>query len=142
MRRHRNIHTGIKPFECEVCKRKFALQQNLKKHKKLHLLCSNCNREITHPLDLELEGDLVTMVTQEAQYVCDECGERFGNSKKFLRHFAREHSKDVKCGLCQELESTKPTGVGYACSKCNYVFDHPRQLEDHMESHVYIKREF
>ena len=43
--------------------------------------------------------------------------------------------ESYQCGLCQELESTKATGVGYVCFVCDVVFDVPRELEDHMVTH-------
>jgi hypothetical protein len=54
-----------------------------------------------------------------------------------VQHIARYHGNDgnYQCRLCQELESTEPTGVGYVCCVCDVVFDIPRDLEDHMATH-------
>ena len=57
-----------------------------------------------------------------------------------VQHVARQHGNDgnYQCGLCQELESTEPTGIGYVCCVCDVVFDVPRDLEDHMATHDLI----
>ena len=54
-----------------------------------------------------------------------------------MKHIARQHGNDgtYQCCLCQELESTEQTGVGYICSVCDVVFDFPRELENHMTTH-------
>ena len=55
---------------------------------------------------------------------------------------AKQHDvydANFKCGLCQELESTEPTGVGYICSVCDIEFDVPSKLEDHISTHVMTK---
>jgi DNA-directed RNA polymerase subunit RPC12/RpoP len=70
------------------------------------------------------------------QYVCSKCDEsvRFTN---LVRHTEKHHKSDGEyhCGLCQELQSTEATGVGYLCCVCDAVLDHPKQLEDHMAAH-------
>ena len=54
---------------------------------------------------------------------------------------ARQHvnNTNFQCGLCQELESTAPTGIGYICFVCDIEFDVPRKLEDHMITHGMTK---
>jgi hypothetical protein len=56
---------------------------------------------------------------------------------RLVQHIAKEHGNDghYQCRLCQELESTEPTGVGYVCCVCDVVFVVPRELEDHMATH-------
>ena len=71
------------------------------------------------------------------QFTCNKCDEKFSNSKKLMKHIARQHGNDgtYQCRLCRELESTEPTGVGYICSVCDVVFHFPRELEDHLTTH-------
>ncbi|CAB4015668.1 zinc finger 236 isoform X8, partial [Paramuricea clavata] len=92
-----------------------------------------CGSEIIQPQDLQ--EDFVDDNT--GRYVCNKCNKKFSTFVKLSRHIARHHGNDGKyqCGLCQELESTEPTGVGYVCFVCNAVFDVARDLEDHMVTH-------
>jgi ribosomal protein L37AE/L43A len=73
--------------------------------------------------------------TSTGKSFCSKCSKEFpGSFVKFVQHIAMEHRNDGKyqCGFCQELESTEPTGVLYACCACDAVFDVPRELEEHM----------
>jgi hypothetical protein len=71
------------------------------------------------------------------KYVCNKCNKESSRFVKLVQHIERHHGNDGNylCGLCQELESTEPTGVGYLCCVCDVVFDVPRDLEDHMATH-------
>jgi uncharacterized CHY-type Zn-finger protein len=71
------------------------------------------------------------------KYTCYKCKKGFSNFMTLVQHIARQHGNDgnYQCGLCQELESKEPTGVGYVCFVCDVVFDVPRDLEDHMTTH-------
>ena len=91
----------------------------------MHLLCSSCSREIIQPYDVQeyfLEDEHTKPCT------CNKCNKKFYDLEKFVKHIARQHGNDgtYQCHLCQELESTEPTGVGYLCSVCDVVFDFPK----------------
>jgi hypothetical protein len=55
------------------------------------------------------------------KYVCNKCNKEFFRLMKLVQHIARHHANDGNylCGLCQELESIEPTGVGYLCCVCD-----------------------
>ncbi len=55
---------------------------------------------------------------------------------KTAEHITKQHGHNGKCSLCQELESTEPTGIGYVCCVCEVVvLIFPRDLEHHMVNH-------
>ena len=126
--RHKRPHTGEKPYECDVCNSRFATKLGHNYHKKNHLLCSSCGGEIKQFRELH---------KFHLKYVCNKCKNPFSTFKRMLKHIGREHGSDgnYQCGLCEELHSKEPTGVGYVCCICDVVFDMPKELEDHMANH-------
>ena len=131
---HNKTHTGEKHYKCDVCHKMFSDPSAFRKHKRIHLLCTSCRREIIQPYDVQ---EHFVEDEHTKQFTCSKCDEKFSNSKKLVKHIARQHGNDgtYQCRLCQELESTEPTGAGYLCSVCDVVFDFPRELEDHMTTH-------
>ncbi|CAB4012897.1 zinc finger 236 isoform X1, partial [Paramuricea clavata] len=96
-----------------------------------------CHMEIIEPQNLQ---EHFVEDKSTGKYACNKCNRPFSNFMKLVKHVARQHGNDgiYQCGLCQELESKEPTGVGYVCCVCDVVFDVPRDLEDHMATHDLI----
>jgi uncharacterized Zn-finger protein len=47
------VHTGIKPFQCDICKKSFSEKSNLKTHLKIHK-----NSKESSPKELDQVGSL------------------------------------------------------------------------------------
>lgn len=88
-------HTGIKPFVCELCNKRFARSGSLRVHAKSHTGLTR--------IDALSVGEM-------HEYVCtfDDCNKRFTSRSGFVNH-QKKHTEDLKKnGESNEAVSVSP----------------------------------
>ena len=92
--KHSIVHTGVKPFQCDICDKTCSRKSNLNVHMRIHLLdkpykCTVCGRGFAQ--NGELSRHLRTH-TGEKPYKCVVC------SKKFAHQSGLKYHMKVLCG--------------------------------------------
>ncbi|XP_044263375.1 zinc finger protein 23-like isoform X1 [Tribolium madens] len=120
VRHLRETHEGIKKFPCDLCGRMFATRRNVEEHRRIH--------------------------TNERPYVCDLCGKSFKQKASLFVH-KRSHKNHFpfKCSYCNQGFRTKPpllvhitrhTGEKpYKCDICGRCFRIKYELKRHRLIH-------
>ena len=151
-------HTRRKPkrkhrFKCVKCESYCASVKSLNAHFKLKhrkLQCKTCLKFFPTPGSLSLHS----YVHLDGQFECKHCKKTFPFKSQLQQHLP-SHS-DTRAFACPELKSDKSfshehdlekhskshSGEVHYCQRCDYSNPDERLLNQHMNSHLRIKKYF
>lgn len=120
MQAHTVVHTGEKPYECEICEKRFNNKANLSKHKLIHankrpFVCNICGQTYRQSYDLKRH---MTTHSEEKAFRCNQCEKSFAR-KTYLQRHMLTHTGEKK----------------FQCSLCERKFIQRGQLNFHMKQH-------
>lgn len=150
LKRHRNAHSGEKPYQCEQCDSKFTEKKSLKIHLRKHTgekpyKCELCDKVFAQAGILKNHMDVHDEQTRK--FKCSQCPRVFRQRSQLSIHLKRHDGvKNLPCTDCDvrfltkgdlKRHSLKHTGERpYECSQCGKRFTRQQSLNEHMNRHT------
>ncbi|KAA0202465.1 hypothetical protein HAZT_HAZT002315 [Hyalella azteca] len=146
---HMRIHSGVKPYKCYMCNKKFRVKCNLDTHMFIHsgkrdrpFKCNLCVRSFCRDKDLDAH---VRSHKNIRPFICNECGKSFIHKNNLTAHMA-QHSgqKEHKCAYCGKTffrkynlinhERVHTGETPYSCPICGKTFTQKSNYNVHRKS--------
>ncbi|XP_055840123.1 zinc finger protein 502-like [Episyrphus balteatus] len=146
----------VKPFKCDKCEEAYVLEEQLKRHVKVHdeyrpHTCKFCSKSFKRDAHLKLHVNNIHF--NRKPYKCSICGAAFVQKSHLTDHTAirHENKRNYQCkvchkkfGTCQILKThmlIHSNDRPYICSICDKGFKQLMVLKSHMTYMHYWKSE-
>uniref|UniRef100_T1JG23 C2H2-type domain-containing protein n=1 Tax=Strigamia maritima TaxID=126957 RepID=T1JG23_STRMM len=159
--RHQYTHTGLKPFQCDTCKRQFSRKYHLDRHlvetkcggskdEAPSFPCMVCLKVFSRKSNLREHLKTHAGEAKSKTFLCDFCQKEF-HSYSLLQIHVRKHTgeKPFKCDHCTKtfpstgaVKKHRRIHTGerpYECKECGAKFALKGTLNRHVRIHTGIK---
>ena len=156
---HERIHTGVYPYQCKYCDRKFNQKGNLRTHsckakkndtEKKKILCQTCGKQLSTKKSYKAHK---LLHTEEKKFMCKICERKFfkkENLEKHERtHLGEKLEKSFFCKTCDKsftfshsLKAHERQHAGkspYVCKICKKGFVSSNNLKVHLKTKIHAR---
>lgn len=139
---HKRSHSGAKPFKCDICQRKFATQNNLRRHNESCWPMNVSHKKLT-------KVNVVAKVSRSFQcYLC-KCDDNLKTVQDLQVHMIKHTGHNIlPCNVCRRIFSTQSELAQhmlnhtkhkpFECDTCQMRFTTKRNLKRHKRLHTRV----